>query len=203
MIFLYGAIIGLASFLIAMAAVPLHNVSDFSIHDLALAVNLAYIFPPLIGFWVGFCRRSLWWILVGASVGPVLGSIYKSACGQDLNLLLIVAVMPCLLGGIAAVALGYGRGSWWDGAPLRLLKGMLSGFLLGLVYEIVLNIICAILASSVPPELATPTFEHFRLMMWVAGSVAMAVGGGVFLPLFHWSANVPRPQFRRAANEGN
>ncbi len=198
MIALCGAVIGLISFWLAMAAVPVHQVSGFSEHDLALATNLAFIFPPVIGFWTGFCRRSLWWILVGMSVGPVLGSIYKTSCGESFNLLLIAAGLPCLLGGIAAVALGYGRNSWWDRLPLRFVKGLLSGFVLGLVYEVVLNIVAAFLQFAAPPALTTETFDHFRLMMWIAGSVAMAVAGAVFLPMFHWSANVPGPRFFRS-----
>jgi hypothetical protein len=201
MTFLFGALIGMASFWLAMAAVPLHHPANFSEHDLALAINLAFIFPPLIGFWTGFCRRSLWWIMVGGSVGPVLGSVYKASCGDSFNLVLIVAALPCLLGGVAAVALGYGRNSWWDGLPLRLVKGLLSGFVLGFVYFIVLNLSCGLLMLAAPPYLQTETFAHFRLMMWIAGSLGMAIGGSAFLPLFHWSANIPRPRFFRSANE--
>ena len=199
MIFLWGGLIGMISFWLAMAAVPLHQVGSFSEHDLALAMNLAYIFPPVVGFWTGFCRRSLWWMLVGMSAGPVLGSIYKVSCGDHFDLLLIAATLPCLLGGVAAVALGYGRNSWWDRQLLRFVKGLLSGLVLGLVYEVVLNVVAGFLRLAAPPSLATETFDHFRLMMWIAGSVAMAVAGAVFLPLFHWSANVPGPRFYRSA----
>ena len=53
--------------------------------------------------------------MIGVSVGPVIGSLYKGLCGQQFDWFTVVIGLPCLLSGVTAAALGYGKTSWFSG----------------------------------------------------------------------------------------
>jgi uncharacterized membrane protein len=177
-----------------MLLVP-KNVTSPSQHDLILAGNLGFVFPSLVGFWAGVVRRSLLWIMIGVSVGPVIGSLYKGVCGQEFDWFTVVIGMPCLLSGITAAALGYGRTSWFNGVLARFIKGLLAGLALALVYFVILSVLCWVLIAAFarPSDFGVnPPIERFHAMMWCAGVVALSIAGGIYLPLFHRCANLNR-----------
>ncbi len=192
---LAGAGIGALSFAVAMFLIP-NDVASPSQHDLILAGNLGFIFPPLVGFWAGVVRRSLLWIMIGVSVGPVIGTLYKTFCGQEFDWFTVVIGLPCFLSGLTAAALGYGKHSWLDGVLGRFIKGLLAGLVLALVYFVILSAICSALIATFarPSDLVRPPIERFHAMMWCAGIVALSIAGGIYLPLFHRCANLKRQQ---------
>jgi len=167
-------------------------------HDLMLGKNLAFIFPLLVGFWAGFVRRSLWWIMVGVTIGPVIGSVYNRLTGDSFDFFTVVISLPCLLSGVTAVLLGYGGPSWWKGLPLRFAKGILAGLVLAIVYDVILSVLCYMLIEyfAQPSDLVNRPVARFHLMMWTAGVPALGIAGGIYLPLFHWSANLNRKRKR-------
>jgi hypothetical protein len=179
-LFWVGLAMGTMSFLLAKAAIPtsMQNVSD---HDLMLANNLGFIFPPLLGFWVAVVRRSLVSAFSGIAVGVVIGCIYKAVSGYDF--FSVMVIYPCALGGLASLVLGAGRASWLAGALSRFFKGLLAGFVLGFLYMVILNVVMGIVVLVGPGN-------KYQDMMWIAGTTAMAIAGGVYLPLFHWSLNL-------------
>jgi hypothetical protein len=91
-----GASLGAISFLIAMALIPSDTVSPTT-HDLRLANNLGFIYPPLLGLWVGWVRRSTIWAVFGLSSGCLIGLAYYALCGT--NFLAVMVGFPCVLGG--------------------------------------------------------------------------------------------------------
>lgn len=78
-----------------------------------------------------------------------------------------------------------------NGAPTRFLKGLLAGFVLGLVYMVLLNVF------GLYP---LPGFDFstaaYRQTMWLGGTAAMGVASGCYLLLLHWSAGLPYPTRR-------
>ena len=181
-IFFVGLLLGIVSFVISMAMIS-PNVPTASEHDLQLANNLGFIYAPFIGMWAGLVRRSLLWTLAGVGIGLAIGSLYRWLSGYDF--LSVMVAYPCLLGGLAAAALGRGQRSWSDGLFLRLLKGLYSCFVLGFLYMVGLNLLGAFLLPTFDS-----TTDQYRSMMWVAGTIAMGFSSAVFLLLFHWSANL-------------
>ncbi|MBN1854879.1 MAG: hypothetical protein JW829_19250 [Pirellulales bacterium] len=181
-VFGIGALIGVVSFVLSMAAIP-SDISNASIHDLMLANNLGFIYPPIIGFWCGFVRRSLRWMLLGITVGLVLGTLYKLLCGY--NYLLVMVAFPCVLGGLASSLLGQEKRPYVERSILRFLKGLVAGFVLGLVYMVILNALGMIILPIFNPSTA-----QYREMMWYAGTIAMTVASGLHLLLFHWSSEL-------------
>jgi hypothetical protein len=55
-------------------------------------------------------------------------------------------------------------------------------------------VVCSVLIElyAKPAELINPPMERFHEMMWIAGLVGLGIAGGIYLPLFHWSANLNR-----------
>lgn len=179
-VFLTGATFGCVSFLAAIALIP-GNVPSPSQHDLLLANNLGFVFPPLVGVWAGWVRRSWLWAGAGTAIGLAIGGGYYLLCGDDF--LAVMVAFPCLLGGVASVAFGTGVRYWWHGILARLGKGLVAGFVLGFVYMLVLNV----LGLGWFPVDST---ERYHQMMWTNGPIAMSVAGGLYLVLFVWASNL-------------
>jgi hypothetical protein len=179
-IFVVGAILGCISFVVAIALIPA-SVPNPSEHDLLLANHLGFIFPPLVGAWAGWLRRSWLWGLVNSFFGIAIGGCYYLLCGYDF--LAVQVAFPCLLGGVASVAFGIGRRSWFGGIVPRLGKGLLAGFVLGFVYMVVLTIVGI---SWFPWD----SIAKYHEMMWCSGTVAMTVASSVYLVLFVWASNL-------------
>src|SRR6266702_4426755 len=123
--FFVGSVLGVLCFFAAIAMIPA-DVANPSVHDLALANNLGFIYPVVVGLWSAWIRRSRRWAVVAVVSGLVIGVAYYLLC--DYNFLAVMVAFPCLLGGVASLVLGNGRPSWINGALQRLGKGLLAGF---------------------------------------------------------------------------
>lgn len=177
-----GMAIGGISFLLSMALIPA-SVPSLSEHDLRLANHLGLIYPPLVGIWAAWVRRSVPWAVFGVVSGLLIGGAYYVLCGY--NFMAVMVGFPCLLGGCGSVLLGTKHDSWLEGIPERFLKGLVAGFVLGLVYAVLLNLIGMFMLAGFPPSVADYSF-----MMWRAGTIAMVAASGLYLLLFHWSAGL-------------
>jgi hypothetical protein len=180
-IFLAGVVIGAGSFYAAIASISQDLVSPTD-HDLRLANNLGFIYPPLVGFWIGMVRRSLWWICLGVAGGVLIGRLYKALCSDEF--LAVMVAYPCLLGGVMSSMLGRGERSWQDGVWSRFMKGLVAGFALGFLYMVILNVGALFLM----PFYAS--MDKYVWMMWRAGPIAMSIASGAYFLLLHWSANL-------------
>ena len=134
--------------------------------------------------------------MIGVSVGPVIGSLYKSLCGQEFNFFAVVIGLPCLLSGVTAAVLGYGKRSWFDGVLVRFITGLFAGLVLAVVYDVILSLLCWVLIATFarPSDLVNPPIERFHAMMWCAGIVALSIAGGIYLPLFHRCTHLNRQE---------
>lgn len=183
-----GMALGGLSFLISMFLIP-SSVSSLSEHDLRLANNLGFIYPPLLGLWAAWIRRSIPWAIFGVISGLLIGGAYCALCGY--NFLAVMVGFPCLLGGCTSVLLGTKHDSWLDGIPQRFLKGLFAGVALGIVYAVLLNVMAAFMLTGFPRSVA-----NYSAMMWRGGTIAMIAASGLYLTLFHWSAGLhPIPRF--------
>jgi hypothetical protein len=177
-----GMVIGAGSFLVSMGLIP-SNVSSPAEQDLRLANHLGFIYPPLVGLWASWVRRSIPWAIFGVLSGLLIGAAYYALCGY--NFLAVMVGFPCLLGGCTSVLLGTKHGSWIDGILQRFLKGLVAGFALGIVYSVLLNGIGALMLFGPLPSVA-----DYSSMMWRAGTIAMIAASGLYFLLFHWSAGL-------------
>jgi len=198
-VFLTGLLLGAASYLAAEALVPV-GVASPGEHDLLLANRLGFVYPPLIGLWLGWLQRSWLRAAAGALAGVAVGLIYLLLCSH--NFLAVMVAFPCLCGGVFAAVVGSNRDSWLAGLGARLAKGLAAGFILGLIYMVALNVgVGIILSGDVDLEDFT---SHYVAAMWRAGPVALALASGVFLILLRWAVGLTRVRlvvFEEAADE--
>lgn len=178
-----GAVLGVGACLASLALVP-SSVASAGEHDLRLANHLGFIYPPLVGLWAAWCRRSIPWAVFGVLSGLLVGAMYFVLCGY--NFLAVMVAIPCFLGGVTSVLMGTQSGSWTAGLPQRFGRGLVAGLVLGLTYMLLLNV-AAIFFMTFPRTVAT-----YSSMMWRAAPIAMGVASGLYLILFHWSAGLGR-----------
>lgn len=179
-----GAAFGAICFVIAMALVPSDTASPTT-HDLELANNLGFIYPPLLGLWTGWVRRSLLWAVFGLVSGLAIGLTYYALCGT--NFLAVMVGFPCILGGATSVLLGTKHHSWIAGIPERLIRGLIAGFMLGFSYMLTLNIVFPFTSPGFP--YSNSVADH-STGMWIAGTVALSISSSLYLLVFHWSAGL-------------
>lgn len=183
-IVIVGGALGAISFWIAMALVPSDTASPTT-HDLSLANNLGFVYPPLLGLWAGWIRRSTAWAIFGLISGCLIGLAYYALCGT--NFLAVMVGFPCILGGATSVLLGTRHDSWISGIPQRLIKGLVAGFVLGFTYMVTLNIVIPFTSPHFP--YSSSVTDH-STGMWIAGTVAPSLASALYLPVFHWSAGL-------------
>ena len=183
-IFVVGAMVGAASFVVAMILIP-QDVESLSQHDLRLANNLGFLYPPTIALWASWVRRSVVWAVLGIFIGLAIGFAYYLLCGY--NFLAVMVGFPCLLGGFASVLLGIKHDALFDGAIRRFFRGLFAGFILGVVYAVLLNVLIVFFLPNFRPSVS-----GYSSAMWRAGTIAMAVSSGLYFLLFHWSASIKR-----------
>jgi|HubBroStandDraft_6_1064221.scaffolds.fasta_scaffold111272_2 hypothetical protein len=183
-----GAIVGGISYLVAESLTP-QQAANPGDHDLLLAVRLGFIYTPVVGLWLGWLQRSWQRAVAGALVGVVIGVIYMQLCASR-NFLAIMVGFPCLLGGGLAAVVGSNRSHWLTGLAARLGKGLLSGFVLGFVYMVTLNIVANVL-WGIPDGTESQT-QAYIAMMWRAGPVALGISSALFFVLIRWAIGLTR-----------
>lgn len=181
---LAGAVLGAVSFLVAMALIP-SNTNSPTTHDLRLANNLGFIYPPLLGLWAGWVRRSTLWAIFGFVAGLAIGLAYYALCGT--NFLAVMVGFPCILGGATSVLLGTKHDSWLSGMPQRLIRGLVAGFVLGFTYMLILNITFPFTSPGFP--YSNSVSDHSS-GMWIAGTFALTISSALYFWVFHWSAGL-------------
>jgi hypothetical protein len=177
-----GFAVGALSFMVAIALVP-ESVTSRGKHDLALANILGFFYPPLVGLWAAWIRRSIPWALLGVLTGLGIGFIYYLLCDYNFNAVMIG--FPCFLGGVTSVLLGLKHSEWQHGIPQRFLKGIVTGFVLGITYTVLLNVLLFVLLPN--PK---PTLTEYISTMWRAGPIAMGIASSLYFILFQWSAGI-------------
>jgi hypothetical protein len=178
---------GALCFLAAESLVP-HEVSSPGEHDLLLANRLGFVYPPVVGLWLGWLQRSWLRALSGALLGILIGFVYLWLCGR--NFLAVMVAFPCLLGGAFAMLAGSNRDAWLAGLGARLGKGLVAGLVLGFTYMLLLNVVgTAFLPDFADQEDFT---SRYVSMMWKAGTIALALASGPFLILLRWSVGLTR-----------
>lgn len=182
---LAGALLGAVAFSIALALVPSWSGAD---EYRRLAIHLGFIYPMMLGFWVGWYRRSWFWVRVGGATCLIVGTGYTTFC-LEAGLLDIIVFMPSLLGGLISVLLGTGDESWFKGVAHRLGKGMVAGFVLGLTYLALLWGLGLLFLG-----LYANYSEYMTTLLSRGGVVAMSFASALYLMLFHWSIGL---EFRK------
>lgn len=186
MVMLHGILLGMVAFLSAEVLVP-KDVRTPGMHDFHLAVRLGYIFPPLVGLWLGWQFRSTKVAGLGVVVGVVVGAIYAWLCSVALydlgDFFHLQVTFPCVCGGIYAALVPTDPARWVAGLAARLIKGLLAGFVLGFVYMMVLSI-GGLFFLGIGVRHAV---DEYVGMMWAVGPVALAIATALFLPLLRWA----------------
>jgi hypothetical protein len=203
--FIMGAGLGALSFSAAMALIP-SSIDLTSSLKSRLAINLLFIYPALLGLWVGWIRRSIPRAIFGFVTGiAAAGSAFIALYGTivfvlPLRLLQAVVVVPCVLGGALSALLGTKTESWISGVPQRLVRGVIAGFVLGFTYGIIFVEVFPMSLPDYPYFKFTPyAFEDpmhtsaawiFRL--WISGTLALTISSALFLMVFCWAAGLNR-----------
>lgn len=187
-VFLAGVLIGVASYLLAESLVP-RSVASPSEHDVLLARQLGFIYTPIVGLWLGWLQKSWRRGLLAAGVGIIIGFIYMALC-LTRNPLAVMVGFPCLLGGLLAAAVGSNRSAWLRELAVRFGKGLLAGFVLGLVYMVTLNIAGEMVSPLT--RLDRDGTQAYITMMRRSGPIALGLASGLFFVLFRWSVGLIR-----------
>jgi len=173
---LAGLASGLICYLIAEALAPQTNTTPTD-HDMQLAINLGFIYTPYVGVWLGWQQRSVRRAAIGAVVGIALAVLYMLLCYTK-SFFLIMVGFPTLLGAGLAMFVGSNRSPWISRFLSRGLKGMVAGFSLGLIYDVVLNVTGYFLLGFDCPDT-----KAYIDMMWRAGPVSLSFASAAFFPL--------------------
>jgi hypothetical protein len=187
-VFLVGVVVGVVCYLLAESTTP-KNVASPGDHDVMLDQRLGFIYTPLVGLWLGWLQKSWRRALLAAGIGVVIGFIYMALCATR-NFLAIMVGFPCLLGGLLAALAGSNRSAWPRQFAGRFGKGLLAGFVLGLVYMLTLNITGAMFTPF--PLFGQDAPEGYISMMWRTGPIALGLASGLFFLLFRWAAGLIR-----------
>ncbi len=127
-----GALLSACAYFVAVPLVP-SNVASAGEHDLRLANHLGFLFPPLVGLWAAWVRRSIPWAVFGVISGLLIGAMYYALCGY--NFLAVMVAFPCLLGGVTSVLMGTQAGSWTAGVPQLLRASWPDSFLVSFIWS--------------------------------------------------------------------
>jgi hypothetical protein len=185
---LIGIVVGVICYLVAELLVP-KQVESPGEHDLFLANRLGLIYAPTVGVWLAWLQRSWRRALLGAAVGVLIGLAYVWLCSSG-DFLAIMVGFPCLLGGILAALVGSNCSPWLGKLGARLGKGLLAGFVLGLVYMIALNLVGAMTMPQF--QWGVDFTPAYVIMMWRSGPVALGLASGLFFLLMHWAVGLTR-----------
>jgi hypothetical protein len=187
-VFASGLVAGVICYFLAESLIP-SSASSPGDHDLALANRLGYIYTPVVGVWLGWIQKSWRRALIGAGIGIMIGIVYMILCASR-NFIAIMVTFPCLLGGGLAAFAGSNRSEWLAGFGWRLGKGLLAGFVLGLVYMVVLNVLFGLTMSL---RLYAGDFaKGYVATMWRIGPVALGISSALFLILIRWAVGLTR-----------
>lgn len=202
MLFLMGAGLGAISFSAATALIPF-SFGLANSHSGTLAINLVFIYPALLGLWVGWIRRSARWAIFGfvtgmAAAGSVCIAVYGTIVFVlPLRLLQLAVVVPCVLGGAMSALLGTKTESRLSGALQRLVRGVIAGFLLGFIYGIIFVLLFPMSLPEYPYFKYTP-FPNMHepenlsaawiFRLWISGTLAFTISSAFFLTVFYRSA---------------
>ena len=184
-VFLLGALLGAICYVVSESLVPA-QVGSPEDHDRSLAIRLGFIYTPMVGLWLGFLQRSWGRAWIGACVGVAIGLAYMTLCMES-GFLAIMVAFPCLLGGGLAAIASSNRSPWLHELGARFAKGLVAGFVLGVVYLVTLNVVGAAVAGMGP----TST-DGYVAMMYRAGPIALGLASGLFLVLLRWAVGLAR-----------
>jgi hypothetical protein len=193
--FTIGLVAGAVCYLLAESLILPNRVDSPIHHGILLANRLGFIYPPVVGLWLGWLQRS-WRRVVGAAVvGVAIGFAYRRMCASG-DLLAGMAGFPSLLGGIFGACVGSNRSDWLRGLPSRLGKGLLAGMALGFVYMVALNGLGFLIEGLPKPAVDMRRFtDHYIHMVWRTGPVALGLASGLFFILIPWAVGLKRVRF--------
>jgi hypothetical protein len=188
LVFVAGVVIGVACYFLAESITP-KTVASPGDHDVLLAQRLGFIYTPIVGLWLGWLQKSWRRALLATGVGVAIGFIYMALCATR-NFLAIMVGFPCLLGGLLAAAAGSNRSAWLRGLAARFGKGLLAGFVLGLIYMLTLNIAGSMFAPF--PLFGRDATQAYIGVMWRTGPIALGLASGLFFLLLRWAVGLIR-----------
>jgi hypothetical protein len=171
-----GLCAGSICYLAAECLAPHRNTTP-TYHDVALAARLGFIYTPLVGIWLGWRQRSFRRGALGAGIGILIAIAYMFMCTTK-QFLLIMVGFPTLLGGGLAILVGSNSSPWQEKLVSRGLKGLLAGFVFGVIYAVVLNVLGFFLLGF-----QCESTSQYIIMMWRAGPVALGLASASFLLL--------------------
>ncbi|HBL27730.1 MAG TPA: hypothetical protein DD490_12905 [Acidobacteria bacterium] len=152
-------------------------------HDLWLTQRLGFILVPALALGLGWLQRSWRRALIGGVFGLLIGWFCHRLCESTFQP--ILPALPILLGGVFAAFCGSQRADWLQGLGARLAKGLLVGFVIGVVYIALLSL-GSLLFWPRAGDLDY-TAAYIR-MTWRAGPLAFSLVGALLFPSIRWAA---------------
>jgi len=140
------------------------------------------------GFGWACCKNRGGRALLGAIIGIGVGFLYTSTW-PSVYFLATTLGMPLLLGGLLAVVLGANREDWLRHLGLRLVRGLLAGFIFSVVCVIISRLVVSYIFPPSQEDLPPGEFNRpFFAMLRIALPVSLGAASMLFFPLLHWAS---------------
>lgn len=139
-IFMSGLAVGVLTSLIATLATQ-KPFETFQTH----AIIVGFVYVTAAGSWIGALQCSAKRTTFGAFVGAIIGLTYSLVVRfglpnypNDTGLMVYFALLPCVLSGLLTGIMGASFNNNFKNFPVCFSKGLISGFLMGVVHFVAL-----------------------------------------------------------------
>jgi hypothetical protein len=152
------------------------------------AMIVGFIYVAAAGCWIGSVQGSAKRTIFGAVSGALIGLTYALSIRFTLpnypnvsGLLVYFALLPCVLSGLLAGVLGSSRANGLKEFPVCFSKGLISGFMMGIVHFVTLVLL--LLPSSCIIKLFGPLGETGTIQL----ACALGVASALYFFMLQWS----------------
>lgn len=155
------------------------------------AMVVGFIYVTAAGCWIGNLQGSVKRTIFGAISGALLGLTYSLSVRftlpnypNDNGLMVYFALLPCVLSGLLAGVLGSTRENGFKEFPVCFSKGLISGFMMGIVHFVTLLIL--LIPSPYIVKLFGPLGETGTIQL----ACALGVASALYFFMLQWSVSL-------------
>lgn len=155
------------------------------------AMIVGFIYVTAAGGWIGALQGSAKRTIFGAAVGAIIGLTYSLAVRfglpnypNDCGLMIYFALLPCVLSGLLAGVLGASFNRNFKTFPVCFSKGLISGFLMGVVHFV------ALFGLVISTSDMGGTFDRLGETGTVQLATALGLASALYFFMLQWSVGL-------------